>query len=207
MRRFLVALVVLFAAACVTHRALPIRYDLGASPPRVDPDVRLNATIAIAMIQAPSWLSTAALLYRLDYETPSRANAYARSEWTAPPGELLTMRLRERVSAANDGFTLDRLPTDTDGYQLRVTLDEFTQVFQSPRQSQCLVTLSATLIHRDDRMVAQKTFRMTADAPTGDAAGAVRGFQNASDSDLAQMVAWLHAYLPIRGASRATNVR
>jgi cholesterol transport system auxiliary component len=206
MRPF-VALIALCAAACVTHREPPIRYDLGASAAYVDPDPRLNATIAIAPIQAPSWLSTTALLYRLDYDTPAHSSAYARSEWTAPPSELLTQRLQERLSAANDGFTLDRLPRQTDGYQLRVTLEDFIQVLQSPHESRCLVTLDAMLIHRGDQVLGQRTFRTSALAPTADARGAVAGFINATDSNLAQIVAWVGMTLAMQPASNAPGVR
>lgn len=198
-----VALVTLLAAACATHRALPIRYDLDALPPHPDPDARLNATIAVPPIQAPSWLATTALLYRLDYETPAHPSAYTRSEWIAPPSELLTLRLRERISAANDGFTLDHLPNETDGYQLHVTLEDFTQLFQSPHQSRSLVTLNATLIHRGEQVVGQRTFRASAVAPTADAAGAVEGLANATDSDLEQIVRWLGTALAAKPASRA----
>ena len=205
MRRPVVALVALFATACVTHRALPVRYDLEASPSPVRPDPRLNATIAIAPIQAPSWLSTTALLYRLDYEAPARLSPYTRSAWTAPPSELLTLRLRQRISAANDGFTLERLPSEADGYQLRITLEDFTQVFQTPHHSQCRVRMSATLIRRGGEVLAQRTFRTTSEAPTADAAGAVEGLLDASDSNLAQIVAWLHASVPTRSASAAAT--
>lgn len=200
MRPF-VLLIALCAAACVTHREPPIRYDLDASAPRLDAGPRLNATIAVAPIQAPSWLATSALIYRLDYETPANRSAYARSEWAAPPSELLTQRLRERLSAANDGFTLDRLPKATDGYQLRVTLENFIQVLQSPHESRCLVTLNATLMRRGDQVLGQRTFRTSSIAPTADARGAVAGLIDATDSNLAQIVAWLRVTLATQPGS------
>ena len=200
MRAF-VLLVALCAGACVTHREAPSRYDLDASAPHADAGPRLNATIAVAPIQAPSWLSTTALIYRLDYETPANRSAYARSEWAAPPSELLTQRLRERLSAANDGFTLDRLPKATDGYQLRVTLENFIQTLQSPHESRCLVTLNATLVRRGDQVIGQRTFRTSSVAPSADARGAVAGLIDATDSNFAEIVTWLRMTLTAQPAS------
>lgn len=205
MRLPFVALTALLAAACVTPPPLPIRYDLDALPPHADSAVRFNATIAVEPIQAPSWLSTTALLYRLDYDVPAHPMAYARSEWTAPPSELLTQRLRVRISAANDGFTLDRLPRETDGYQLHVTLEAFIQIFQAPNQSRCLVTMSATLMHRGEQVLGERTFRTSSVASTPDAAGAVQGLVDATDSNLEQIVTWLRTTLPAQPASTATN--
>ncbi len=205
--RSLLALITLLAAACVTHRALPLRYDLDAAPAHIVSGPHFRATIAVAPIQAPSWLSTTALLYRLDYQTPAHASAYTRSEWTAPPSELLTLRLQERIAAANDGFTLERLPHGTAGYELHVTLVDFTQIFRAPHQSQCLVTLSATLIGRGDQVLAQKTFRAVADAPTADAPGAVAGFVDAADSNLAQIVGWLRTLLAMTSPATLRDLR
>ncbi|MBV8340905.1 MAG: membrane integrity-associated transporter subunit PqiC [Gammaproteobacteria bacterium] len=200
MMRPLAALLTLLISACAAERPLPDRYDLDAPRTRSQPDPRLDTTLAVPPINAPSWLRTTALIYRLDYEPPAHPRAYVRSQWAAPPNELLSLRLRERISAVNDGFTNERLPEDMEGYHLEVTLEDFTQAFPSADHSQCVVTVSV-LLRRGDRMLAQKTFHAERSAPTADAAGAVVGLTDAADADFAQLLTWLHSTLPPQHAA------
>ena len=193
--RVLAALLALLIMACAAEHPRPDRYALDAPRVRSQADPHLDATVAIPAISAPSWLRTTALIYRLDYEPPVHPRAYVHSQWAAPPNELLSLRLRERVSAVNDGFTIERLPEDMEGYYLEVTLEDFTQTFPSAAQSECVVTVSV-LLRRGDRMLAQKTFHAERSAPTADAAGAVVGLTAAADSDFAQILSWLHSTLP-----------
>jgi len=204
MRAFM-ALLALLAAACASQRPLPVRYDLDGSQVRPVSDPRLNATIALAPIQAPSWLRTTALIYRLDYEAPAYPRAYVHSQWTAPPGELLTLRLRERIASVNDGFTLDRLREDVEGYRLEITLENFSQSFPAPDRSRCLVSLSATVVQHGGRALAQKTFGVERPAPSADAAGAVNCLTDAADSDFEQILAWLRSTLPSHQAVAMTG--
>jgi cholesterol transport system auxiliary component len=205
MKRFISTLAVLLLSGCVSRRALPIRYDLDGARAVPQASPRFDATIAIPPIQAPSWLRSTALVYRLDYAQPAYPRAYTLSEWAAPPGELLTARLRERIAAVNEGFTLDRLSEDTDGYRLEVSLENFAQVFTSPVRSRCIVILRATVLQPGDRVVAQRTFRSEQSAPSADAAGAVEGLAAASDSDFAQILKWLRGALPTQQASTRTG--
>src|SRR5689334_8204828 len=137
MLRLLVVLFALLASACVSERPLPVRYDLDGTFAHAPLASRFKATLAVPPIRAPSWLRTTALIYRLDYEPAAPPRAYTLEDWIAPPSELLTLRLRERIAAINDGFTLDRLSADSDGYLLEVTLEDFMQSFPSPGQSRC----------------------------------------------------------------------
>jgi cholesterol transport system auxiliary component len=205
MKPFISTLAGVLLSGCVSQRALPIRYDLDGTRAVAQASPRFDATIAIPAIQAPSWLRSTALVYRLDYAPPAYPRAYALSEWAAPPGELLTVRLRERIAAVNEGFTLDRLSEDTDGYRLEVSLENFAQVFTSPDRSRCIAILKATVLQPGDRVVAQRTFRSEQSAPSGNAAGAVEGLAAASDSDFAQILKWLRGVLPTQQASARTG--
>lgn len=200
-RRLLSGCLALLACACVARRAVPVRYDLDGTSARTPSELRLNAVIGVTPIQAPSWLRTTALTYRLDYEVPARLRAYTQSQWTAPPGELLTLRLRERISAANDGLTLTRTSEDMDSYRLEVTLESFAQIFASPDRSECIVTLSASLSRPDNRVLAQKTFTAERPAPSANAAGAVAGLAAASDSDFEEILTWLRSTLLTQNSS------
>jgi cholesterol transport system auxiliary component len=196
MMRPFVALLALLGSSCASHSPLAVRYDLDGKQVRSASEPRLNATIALSPIQAPSWLRTTALIYRLDYEAPAHPRAYTQSQWTAPPGEMLTLRLRNRISAVNDGFTLDHLRENADGYRLEVTLDNFSQIFPSPDESRCVVILSATIVQHGERVLAQRTFEVERPAPSANAAGAVEGLIDASDSNFDQILTWLRSTLP-----------
>jgi cholesterol transport system auxiliary component len=205
MTRLWVGCLALLACACVARRPLPVRYDLDGTPIRTNSQSRLNAMINVAPIQAPSWLRSTALVYRLYYETPAKLRAYSQSEWTAPPGEMLTLRLRELISEINDGFTLTRPSQDASSYRLEVTLENFTQIFASLDHSQCVVTLNATVVQPGERVVAQQTFHAEASAPSADAAGAVTGLVAAADADFQQILQWLRSTLLTHQAAATTQ--
>jgi len=195
----------LLLGACAAQRTLPVHYDLDGIEVQDPPAPRFDVTIAIPAIQAPSWLRSTALVYRLDYAPPAYPRSYALSEWTAPPGELLTLRLRERIAQANEGFTLARLPEDANGYRLEVSLENFAQIFPSPNHSRCVVTLRATVLEDGEQVVAQRTFRSELPAPSANAAGAVEGLAAATDADFNQILAWLRETLPTGQASALTR--
>lgn len=205
MIRLTALVLALLLCACASQRALPVRYDLDGIEAQLPSERRFRATLAIPRIQAPSWLRSTALVYRLAYAPPAYLRSYALSEWITPPGDLLTLRLRERIAQANDGFTLARLPDRADGYRLDVALDNFAQVFRSPDRSRCVVTLTATVLQAGDRVVAQRTFRSDRPAPSANAAGAVEGLATATDADFEQILTWLRETLPIRQASAMTG--
>jgi cholesterol transport system auxiliary component len=185
----------LLGAACASHRETPALYDLDSVPDPPERTSQLDAPIAIPQVNAPSWLRSSALVYRLDYQTPARPQAYAHSQWSAPPAELLTARLRELVTGVNSGFTTTRLGGDAPGYQLDVTLAHFEQVFTSPTESRSIVTLDATLTGRGGIALGQRTFHAERASPSGDAAGAVRGLVPAADDAIDQMIVWVRATL------------
>jgi cholesterol transport system auxiliary component len=195
MMRLVVVALSLLLFGCVSHRPTPALYSFDASGEPANAAVRLHATIAIAAVTAPSWLRTDALVYRLDYQPAPRPIPYSLSEWQAPPAEMLTMRLRELIGAANSGFTLSRLDSDAVGYQLDVSLERFVQVFSRPGDSQCIVTMTATLLGPYDRLISQRTFNSERLAPSGDAAGGAHGLVQASNADLEQIVRWVAAAL------------
>jgi len=155
--------------------------------------------IALAEIDANSRLDGTQLLYRLGYADSNELRPYGQSRWSQPPAQLLRQRLREALSAghtvlgpeesATIARTEGRLP-DT----LRVTLDEFSQYFESPQQSVGLVRVSATLSRNQpggDKVLAQRTFTARKPAPTQDGPGGVKALAAASDAVVAELVAWI----------------
>ena len=141
----------------------------------------------IASVQAPGWLMTPAMNYRLAYADASQRLSYAESRWVAPPAELLEMALKR-------GNILS-IPGDvhiaTDGCQLLVNLDEFIQVFDAPDSSRALLGTRVTLLApRDHRLLAQRAFTQAPSAGA-DARSGVAGFAVAMHELNAELNAWL----------------
>jgi cholesterol transport system auxiliary component len=190
-----IMVITLLVAGCATHQASPARYALGIERGPFHVDVPLNTPLEVRTIQAPSWLRSTAITYRLLYVHASQLRTYGQSRWIAPANELLTLRLREGISAAGRRPILDRALDDADRYRLDVSLRDFRQEFPSPTQSRCLVVFNATLTY-DHRVIAQRDFVAEQPAPTADADGAALGLGRASDEAIGQLVRWLGTILP-----------
>ena len=196
----------LLLAGCATPRAqTPTAvYDFGLERPFIASAIGVTSSnpphqFASLLVAAtsPAWLDNPSIQYRLAYHDPARSYTYASSRWSAAPVTLLTQRIKsyiaevsnEGVVSAGDGVRAD--------YMLRLELEEFTQVFDTPHQSRAVIRLRASLIERSTRsLLAQRSFSMEEAAPTADAAGAVRGLTEASDKMIENLINWLAGKLP-----------
>lgn len=155
--------------------------------------------ISLPEIDANTRLDGTQLSYRLGYADANELKPYGQSRWSMAPAQLLRQRLREALSArrtvlgAEESATIARRDgkvPDT----LRISLDEFSQYFESPASSVGLVRLRATLVQSTaggDRVLGQRSFTAQRPAPTNDAAGGVKALAAASDMAIAEMVAWV----------------
>jgi cholesterol transport system auxiliary component len=73
---------------------------------------------------------------------------------------------------------------------LRIELDEFSQVFESPSSSFGLVRLRASLL-KNDQLTAQTTLLARAPASSQDAAGGVKALTAATDDAVRQLSSWI----------------
>lgn len=165
--------------------ASDVRYDFG--PPPAPAASAQMPPIKVLAVTAPGTLSTDKLVYRLTYADALQMSAYAKSQWTMPPSELLTQRLRNALSQRA------MVLTGADGVSapvLRVELSEFEQVFDSQTQSHGAVSVRATLTHHG-KVLGQQTFVARAPASTPDAAGGAQALAAASDDVVAQITTWL----------------
>jgi cholesterol transport system auxiliary component len=201
-----IALCALLAACGITpdKPVRPTLYDFGpdavtpAGPPFTLP------AIVLADVEAAGGLEGAAMLYRLAYADAHELKPYAFARWSAPPALLVRQRLREQLG--RDRMVLDlgdaaalaradgRMPR-----QLRVELEEFSHVFQSPQQSVGYVRLRCTLLENTaagDKLLAQRTFTVQRPAPSADPSGGVRGLTAAIDGAAAEIGAWLGTVPP-----------
>lgn len=194
MRKISVALLAILLTGCTLTPKTPSSisvYDLG-SPSTIVPRYSLSsqATIQITDIAAPVWLDTQSIHYRLAYHDPARIYTYADSRWNAPPAELLTERLRQYFATKNiDRHHQNDTPVN---YLLKIDLGEFTQIFNTPDNSQAVVQLRASLYEPTSRLpIAHRSFLGRQETQTADAAGAVTAFIQVSDNLLNELVQWL----------------
>lgn len=171
-------------------------YDFGPAPDRVARSSALPPVlIQITDIIAPTWLDTQAIRYRLAYHDPARTYTYANSRWAAPPAKLLTERIRQHFLAHADRQHKNRSHPSTN-YLLRINLEEFIQVFETPDNSRITVRLRAALYEPNNRLpIAQKNFLDERMTQTADAAGAVAVFIAGSDSLSEELIQWLSGIL------------
>jgi cholesterol transport system auxiliary component len=167
-------------------------WDFGATA-RSAPATKLSGTMLVLPVEAPVWLDSPAMLYRLSYADSAEPRVYAASRWIASPALLLTERLRATLADAGSAVL-----TPGDGIRasrtLRVELEQFDQVFDSPSSSRVAVRLRATVI-ASGALAAQRSFSLSLPAPSSDARGGAIALADAAQRGVTEIVAWL-ATLP-----------
>jgi cholesterol transport system auxiliary component len=168
-------------------------YDLGAPAALSgEPAERLPFVFVVHEATGPVWLAGGDVVYRLAYDEPQRLRRYANSQWAVSPLTLVGERLRAELGArcARAAAVPDLgIPAD---YWVRVAVEEFGQVFDSPSTSRGVVRLRLALVKgRGHAFVAQKEFLAQIDAPTPDARGAVAALARAVEDCAHQAVAWV----------------
>ena len=195
MRKYFVLATALLAGCAIAPQSqTPTAvYDFGlqrSSNATLQP--RLQASLLVADAASPAGLDSPAIQYRLAYHDIAQSHVYANSRWATAPGALLTQRIRSRLAAV----TTDGVVSASDGaradYALRLELEEFTQVFDTPDKSRVVIRLRASLVERHSRaLLAQQSFNLERPAPTANAAGAVHALTEASDELAGNLIAWL----------------
>jgi cholesterol transport system auxiliary component len=202
-RRWLLSCLALALAGCSAlpdKPARPTLYDFGPQAPTPTVVVAPQGpALVLPDVEVNGILETPALLYRLAYEDPNQLRPYAYARWSAPPGQLLRQRLldvlgRDRpVLDSSAGAALTRRG-GTPPPVLRVELEEFSQLFDSPTASQGMLRVRCTLLENTgggERLVAQRSFNVQRPAPSADASGGVRALAAATDAAAQDIAAWL----------------
>jgi cholesterol transport system auxiliary component len=194
---FFAALGLLAGCGALQAPPRPLVYDFGPGPVAPSSDTRTAnlAPLALASVQAASALDGTAVLYRLAYSDSQQLRPYAMARWSMPPAELLRQRLREQLGQRRAVLNpLDGVASTTPTLSLRVELDEFSQLFETPDKSAGLVRLSATLAHMDaagEKLLAQRSFVVQRPSASADAAGGVKALTAAADAAIAEMETWV----------------
>jgi len=189
-------------AACAALPEKPVRptlYDFGP-PPAPGAPAGAGPALVLSEVEADGILETPALLYRLGYEDAHQVRPYAYARWSAPPPQLLFQRLREVLgrerTVLDDAAAAalvrrggERPPV------LRVELEEFSQLFDSPSSSRGLLRLRCTLLEAGGgQRLAQRSFQSERPAPSADAAGGVRALAAATDGAAQDIALWLRQH-------------
>jgi len=169
------ALTLLLGACALSPQAsAPALFDLGPAPVLAS---QAGARMQQVEVSAPPWLAGTGIAYRLAYQDAFRREVYRDSRWAAPPAALLAERLRQRAAASAGPGALN----------LRLELEEFGQVFDTPTQSRVLLRVRAWSGESPGTL---KVFELIRPAPSADAAGAVQGLSRASDELVDRLLAW-----------------
>ena len=181
-------------------------------------------TLALDEVQASAALDSTAVLYRLAYADAQALRPYAQARWSMTPAQLLRQRLREHLgqrravlnaaegsasmvpgagAAANSALSTTPSTTQatatttgpaTAPTVLRIELEEFSQLFESPATSIGLLRLRATALQpslRGERLLGQRSFIVQRPSPSADAAGGVRALTAATDAVVEEIDQWL----------------
>ncbi|TFZ06949.1 hypothetical protein EZ313_10120 [Ramlibacter henchirensis] len=191
-------------AGCANIVDRPVRpslFDMGPLPPITPPIERPGPRIALVVpeIEASGALEGSAVLYRLAYADDHQLRAYSQSRWSAPPPQLVRQRLRQQLGRERPVLNLDESATLTREtgqalYLLRMELEEFAHVFDSPTNSRGVIRLRATLLASTpggERLLGQRSIAVQGVAPTQDASGGVRALTEATDAAAADISQWL----------------
>lgn len=143
--------------------------------------------LQLMAIEAPAWLQTTAMQYRLVYERPGQRHSFVESRWVARPTELLEqMLLRQRM--------FQRQPASaTATCQLHLQLDEFIQQFDAPEHSRALLEVQAYVLNKSlsgSSRLAQQRFQL-ARAAGADAQAGATAFARASAELMVDLQQWL----------------
>ena len=187
---------ILLIGGCSALPDKPVRpavYDFGPGlVPKATPAAGAALPpLLLADIEAPAAVDGTAVLYRLAYADVQQVRPYAQARWSMSPAQLVRQRLRDPLSQQRVVLNPAEGPA---GWILRLELEEFTQVFETPDRSVGLVRLRATLletVNGRERLVAQRRFSVQRPAPSADAPGGVRALTAASDAAIDEIVQWL----------------
>lgn len=209
-RAFVVALGMALLAVlggCASFVDKPVRatlYDFG--PGQVTssaPQLPTKPPLVLADVEGAGALEGSSVLYRLGYADDRQLRPYGQARWSAPPPQLVRQRLREQIgrdrvvlnpgegaALARTGGQLPRL--------LRIELEEFSQLFDSPAESVGLLRMRVTVLESTaggEKVLAQRNVVVRRPAATADAPGGVRALAEAVDAAAEELSQWL-AQLP-----------
>jgi cholesterol transport system auxiliary component len=197
------ALLLVGLAGCSSFVDKPVRatlYDFGPGQVTTSaPQLPTKPPLVLADVEGAGALEGSSVLYRLGYADDRQLRPYGQARWSAPPPQLVRQRLRELIgrdrvvlnpgegaALARTGGQLPRL--------LRMELEEFSQLFDSPAESVGLLRMRVTLLESTaggEKVLAQRNVVVRRPAATADAPGGVRALAQAVDAAAEEISQWL----------------
>ncbi len=190
-------------AACSALPDKPVRstlYDFGptaAAAPAMTPSSS-QPSLVLHDIEAAGALDGSSILYRLGYADDRQLKPYSQARWSAPPPQLVRQRLRQQLgqnrAILDPGDSAALARNGPAPRVMRVDLEEFSHLFESPSRSWGLLRLRVTLMDNTpagEKLLAQRTFAIREAAPTPDAPGGVRALAAATDAAARDIAQWL----------------
>jgi cholesterol transport system auxiliary component len=168
--------------------------------------------LAIDDITTPGGaIDNLAVLYRLGYTDVQQLRPYAQARWAKPAAQLVQQRLREQlgqrrtVFRIGEGAAMNRSQNAVLPLQLRLELQEFSQLFSAPEASVGLVRLRATLLEltpAGEKLLGQRLIVVQRPAASADAPGGVRALTAATDAAIEEIEQWLQQTTPTSTSTR-----
>jgi cholesterol transport system auxiliary component len=188
MTRLFIVLALLGGCAAGARNAPPsVVYDFGL------PAARLAAGggwSGLALeVRSPPWFDSLKVDYRLAYDDPLKLRDYSASRWAGAPGVLLAQRLAQQLGTASAGGS----GGTGAACLLRIDLQEFSQVFDSPQKSRAVMQAGVRLIDGKRQLLAERTLAVEMPALSADAQGGVNALVAASSDFGGQLANWLDA--------------
>jgi cholesterol transport system auxiliary component len=166
-----ITLIAMVSACSIgSKHGLPVRHDLG-------PMAISTAQGTAVTLDAPVWLWDERIRYRLLYEDATVIRHYNLDRWEAPVPALLERRL-----------TLNgKWP-----FTVQIKLTQFEQQFETLNQARVVMSLTVSVFTaRDYRLIANRSFDLSQNTVSPDAAGAIAGFVILAEQAKTDIQAWL----------------
>lgn len=193
MWRFLPVCALCALCACLTPAPRPpptASWDFGLAAPPLEVAAPVKGTLVLADVTAAELVAGEGIVYRLAYLNAARPEIYAHSRWVAPPAELFSQRLLQRLASIATGGVLRQATGVAADWALRVEIEEFGQHFEAPDRSVAQVRVRAMLFGRGGALVGQKVFAAERPAPPN-AVGAAVGLREAADEVIDGIGRWI----------------
>lgn len=201
-----------FLAACSALPVPPmqaVEYDFGLAPlangaPQPaqvhTPQAQGRAPVVLAAMESPGIPEgSAALQYRLAYDSAQQLRAYQQARWSQPPADLVQQAVASELAqhrpVLSGGAARAAARNSASGtLVLRLELQEFSQIFTSPAQSAGVLRLRATLAEsraQGDVLRAQRVFATQVPATSADAAGGSAALADAAARTARELAQWV----------------
>ena len=155
-------------------------YDFGLSIPS-ESNQQLTLKIWLDEPVVAESLNHNKIRYRLHYQNHLRVFYYSESRWAATPAELFSSKLSQMVN----------LPKNPTNCSLKLKIEAFDHVFQTPSASEGFVQLSISLIEKKSKkIISSQLITESVTSTSSNVQGGTVALQKASENALKKVINW-----------------